>query len=405
MIGLSIHGSLDIPIFTLLAQLVGLAGLSGVVAGLSAFVFRWRTGIQLPEGPALLLGLGAVAVYLNTRIALVQFLGADGAVLTTTAVVSNVGILIVSGLTASGGWYFGDKLGEKKQFSYRLQPSLSPLVRATGRFITVELPEEIGDIDGYDPVPPATKAALAGESYTFSRGLTVEKLGEALEMRLKTDHDIAHIDADLTVDGTIEYLAVGRRAAGIGPTLSPGSSATALRADPAFSASPGDTVQIWDGTASERIGTAELRATAGKTVTVSARSDIIDKFDPHASYRLLTLAGDERIDRTFSAMLRRADETMGITEITEGATLSGMTVGELGLSVIAIKDSTGTETIPTRDRQFTPGDRIFVIGHPAQLRRVEAAAKGTATYEPPKAKTSPSKQTENRHRLRFWKRS
>jgi len=403
MIVLSTHG-LDIPLFSLFVQLVGLALLAGFVAGLAAFLFRWRTGIELPEGPALLLGLGAVAVYLNTRIALIQFLGADGEVLTTTAVAGNLVILVVSGLTASGGWYVGDTLGQREEFSGRLQPSLSPLVRATGRFITVELPEEIGDIDGYDPVPPATKEALAGETYNFSRGLTVEKLGEALETRLKTDHDIAHVDADLTADGTVEYLAVGRRAAGIGPTLPPGTGATAIRADPAFSASPGDTVQVWDSEVSERVGTVELRATAGKTVTVSARTDIIDKLDPEKSYRLMTLAADERIDRSFTAMLRRADETMGITEIKEDATLAGMTVGELGLSVIAIKDSSGTtETIPMRDRQFTSGDRVFVIGHPTQLRRVEAAATGNAAYEPPKATTVDSKHGRKRSRLRFWK--
>lgn len=399
----AIHGMLDIPLVVILYRLVGLAFLAGVVAGLSAFLFRWRTGIQLPEGPGLLLGLGAVAVYLNTRIALVSFLGTDGEVLTPSMVAVNLLIFFVSGVSASGGWYVGDKFGAGERVNERLQPNLSPLVRASGRFITVELPEEVADIDGYDPVPASTKEQLSGKTYNFSRGLTVDQLQDALVSRLQTNYDIAHVDVDLTVDGNVEYLGVGRRAAGIGPTLSPGSSATAIRADPAFSASPGDTIQVWDTGANERVGTVELRATAGETVTVSARNDIIEKLDSHTKYRLMTLSASERVDRAFAGMLRRADETMGIATVEPDATLVGMTIGELGLSVIAIKDGEGTtETIPRRDRAIAAGDRLFIIGHPTQLRRVEASASGTASYEPPTSVTKPAERKRRGGRLRFW---
>lgn len=400
----TIHSAIETPILVLLFRVVGLALLSGFVAGSAAFLFRWRAGIQLPEGPALLLGLGAVGIYLNTRIALVEFLGDNGGLLTRTAIVTNLLILIASAFTASAGWRVGDRFGATEQVNRTLRPDLSPFVRATGRLITVEIPTEINDISGYDPVTEETKEQLAGETYNFSRGLTVERLQEALATRLRTDYDIAHVDIDLTVDGTVEYLAVGRRASGIGPALPPGMNATAIQADPAFSASPGDTIQIWNE--SERIGTAELRATAGQTVTVSARSDIVTKLDPRTSYRLMTLAADERVDRTFMGMLRRADETMGIAEVADGATLVGMTVGELGLSVIAIEDSTGAiETIPNRDREFVPGDSIFVIGHPTKLRRVEAAATGPASYDQPTTSARPKQQTGSGSRLRFWRRN
>ena len=400
-----IHGVIETPLLLLLFRVIGLALLSGFVAGSVAFLFRWRTGIQLPEGPALLLGLGAVGVYLNTRIVLIQFLGTDGGLLTRSSIIVNLVILIVSAVTASAGWRVGDRLGAAEQVRNRFRPDLSPFVRATGRLIAVEIPTQINDIDGYDPVTDETKDQIAGETYNFSRGLTVERLEEALTTRLRTDHDIAHVDVELSVDGTVEYLAVGRRASGIGPALPPGMSATAIRADPAFGASPGDTIQIWNGTAGERVGAAELRATAGQIATVSARADVIEKLDPHTNYRLMTLAVDERIDRVFMGMLRRADETMGVAEITAGATLVGMTVGELGLSVIAIKDTTGTtETIPSRDREFVAGDSIFVIGHPTKLRRVEAAATGAASYEQLSTRSEPKKRTGSGSRLRLWNR-
>jgi hypothetical protein len=367
--------ALDASVLTAAYRIVGLALLSAVVAGAVSFFFRWRTRTQLPEGPALLIGLGAVAVYLNTRIALVQFLGTDGEVLTPTAVAINLAILAASTVTAAAGWQFGDRLGQLDE----LHPDLSPLVRATGRTLRIELPEDIEDIDGYDPVPAATKAELAGETYQFSRGLTVSQLGGALATRLKTDYDIAHVDVDLADDGTVEFLAVGGRATGIGPTLPPGTTATAITADPAFSASPGDTVQIWDG--ERRVGTAELRGAAGRTATVSARAGLIESLDPAAEYRLMTLPASERVDRLFAGMLRRADETMSTATVTEGSTLEGRTVGEVGLSVLAVESDGTVETVPSRKRPIAAGERLFLIGHPTHLRRVEAAATGAQPDE------------------------
>lgn len=392
---------METPVVVVLFRLVGLGLLACFVAGLAAFLFRWRTGLQLPEGPGLLLGLGAVAIYLNTRIALIQFIGADGEVLTSSAVAINLVIFASSAVTATLGWYVGDKLGTANRMNRSFKPTLSPLVRATGRFITVELPAVIADIEGYDPVAPETKAKLAGRTYNFSRGLTVEELKDGLTTRLTTNHDIAHVDADFTADGTLEFLAVGRRATGIGPTLPPGERVTAIRADPAYNASSGDRVQIYEPSGTDRIGTAELRATAGETVTVSARSHVIDALDPTSRYRLLTLAATERVDRTFASMLRRAEETVGIVEVAPGATLDGMATGDLGIPVVAITDADGNiQTIPPHDRTIVGGDRLSLIGHPRQLRMAEAAAKGETSYERPAKRTGEKEQPTRRSRWR-----
>ncbi|MXR50667.1 potassium transporter TrkA [Halovenus sp. WSH3] len=381
-------------------RLVGLALLSGGIAALSAFLFRWRTGNQLPDGAALLLGLGSVAVYLNGRIALVQFLGGSERILDPVVVGVNLVTLVVSAITAIAGWQLGDSYGSSKRLQYSLNPRISPLVRATGRFIVVELPEDIADIDGYDPVAPAVKADLAGKSYTFSRGLTIEELQAALSTKLQKEHAIGQVDAEVTVEGEVTFLAVGDREAGIGPTLPPSATATAITADPALTASPGDTVQIWQG--ERRIGTAELRAAAGSTATVSARRSVIDSLDPDTRYRLMTLPVDERADRLFASMLRQADETMSSFTVTEGATLDGEQIGRLGLTVVAVEQTDGTtETIPQRGREIEAGEKLFVIGNPGQLRRVEAAATGTGTYEPPAADDP---EPEPRRTLRFWRR-
>lgn len=382
-------------------RIVGLAFLSGGVAAAAAFLFRWRTGNQVPDGAALLLGLGSVALYLNGRIALVQFLGGGEEILDPLVVATNLGVLVASAMTALAGWQLGDSYGASRRLQEALTPRVSPLVRATGRFIVLELPDEIGDIDGYDPLPAEKKSEIAGKTYTFSRGLTLEELRSALTTKLQKETGIAQVDTELTVDGDVTYLAVGGREAGIGPTLAPKAAATAITADPALTASPGDTVQIWDG--EKRVGTAELRAAVETTATVSARRSIIESLDPETKYRLMTLPVEERIDRLFVSMLRRADETMSTFTVAENATLDGEVVGTLGLTVLAVETEAGTtETLPADDREIVAGDRLFVIANPAQLRRAEAAATGTEPYEPPSEQDEPESKRV-RSRLQFWR--
>ncbi|MFT4947768.1 MAG: hypothetical protein ACI8TL_002017 [Natronomonas sp.] len=401
-VGAELPGILgDIVVIQIGYRLVGLALLSAGVTAASAFLFRWRTGNQLPDGAALLLGLGTVAVYLNGRIALVQFLGGGEEILNPVVVGVNLAVLFASAMTALAGWQLGDRYGRSRRLRHSLNPRISPFVRATGRFIVLELPEEIDDIDGYDPVSPAVKTDIAEKSYNFSRGLTVEELRSALTAKLRKEHAIAHVDVELTVDGEVTFLAVGGREAGIGPTLPPNAAATAIRADPALTASPGDTVQIWHG--DRRVGTAELRATADAAATVSARQATVDSLDPETQYRLMTLPVGERVDRLFASMLRQADETMSSFTVAEGATLDGESVGAIGLAVIAVEQPDGrTETIPQRDRNIEAGERLYVIGHPRQLRRAEAAATGTDPYEPP-VEDEPAPETAKRPKLRFWK--
>jgi len=259
---------------------------------------------------------------------------------------------------------------------------VNPLVRATGRSITVTISpaDEIADIDGYDPVAEETKAALADTTLAFSRGLRVEELKTQLSNRLKEEYDINYVDLELETDGTITYLGVGRQPAGLGPTLQPGMDATAIRADPAFSATPGDSIQIWrrDGT---RVGNAELRAAVGMVATVIADETIVSTLDPATNYRLLTLPSDSRPEREFAGMLRRADETLSVFTLADRSPLIGTSVGDLDLTLIAIETPDGKiETIPSRDRLLAAGEELFALGKPAALRRLEAGVKNADVY-------------------------
>ncbi len=380
----------ELTLGALAVRAVGLAFLAGTVALIAAYSFKRYTREELPEGASLLLGIGAVAVYLNTRIILIQFLGDQPGVVTLEAAAVNIGLFFIAGLAADGGHRFGTSLATSATLSSlflptSLQSTVSPLVRATGRSITVTLPDAdtIADIDGYDPVTEEAKTALGGETLTFSRGLTVDELRTQLTTRLKDDYDVGYVDLELETDGTVTYLGVGRRPAGLGPTLQPGMDATAIRADPAFSATPGDSIQIWTPGDGQRVGTAELRASVGSVTTVVADESVTRTLDPTVNYRLMTLSSESKPERDFAGMLRRADETLSVVSVGDRSPLIGLPVGGLDVTLIAIRTPEGkTETIPSRERALAAGDQLFALGKPAALRQLEAGARAEAETPP-----------------------
>lgn len=373
------------PVVGVAVRLLGLAMLAGTVTALVSFVFRVRVREIFPEGATLILGLGVVAIYLNTRLIFIQFVGEGSNPLTFAEAVLNVSVFIVAGIASYGGRYVGTKAGASDELNWgRLQPNLSPIVRATGRFITVTLPETIEDIEGYDEVAEETKEVLSGRKFDFPRGLTVDDLQLQLMTRLKEEYDIGYVDVEMTADGNVEYLGVGQRAAGIGPTLPPKSAAVAVKADPPFSATSGDTVQLWrtgeDGN-EQRLGTAELRASVESVATVATDETVANKVDPTANHRLMTLSADAHPEREFAGMLRRGDETMSIIEVTGESPLVGNSVSAVDVTIIAVRSAGGdVETIPKRDRLIQAGDNLFAIGRPDALRKLESS-KGTQVLE------------------------
>lgn len=376
-----------IDLVTSAAQIIGLAGLSGAAAILAALIYRWYTHAAAPEGLAVLTGVGVIAVYLNTTTVLGQVIGGTGHLTIDTAIV-NTATFAVAAVAALGGRYVGDRLArELTNLSDvdRIESDVSQIVRAVGRVIQVTIPakEEIEDIEGYDPVPDATKETLAGKTLVFPRRLTIAELRSRLITRLKEDYGVGHVGIEVTDDGEIEYLALGSRASGIGPTLGPGTAATAIRADPAFAASSGDIVQLWrTDSEPERVATAELRASVGDIVTVALDAEDAKALSSANRYRLATLPAEPRPDREFASLLRAADETMGVLVIPDDSGLIGQHLGDLDITVIGVLPAAGpVEAIPKRDYVLAPGDTVYAIARPEALRRLEATA-GVTTAEP-----------------------
>jgi len=369
-----------------LAQLLGVAIAAGGASALTALVYRWYVRERVQTGVAVLFGLTVVVLYLGTTTALGQVIGGQDEVLELPRVLANISAFVAGGLGAYTGTRVGDRLGTDLFAATArgaVDADVSEIVQTVGRVTSVRLPEEIDDIVGYDPSPDATKETLANRRFLFPRRLTKAELRERLVARLKTDYGVGHVDLELADDGAVEYLAIGSRAAGIGPTLPPATNAVAVRADPANAASAGDLVQVWERNPATRVLTGELRGVAGDVVTVAIDAADTPKLDPETTYKLVTLPVQERPDREFASLLRAADETMGTATVERGSEVEGETVGALEVTVVAVtREGESPETIPSRERVLAAGDTLYAIATPDALRRLEQATEGT-DEEPP----------------------
>jgi hypothetical protein len=369
------------------ARVAGLVLFAGVLGAAVGLVHRWYANERVPDGLTVLIGLSSVALYLNTAGALGEVIGGTGGDLLALEMVAyNTITLFLSGVAASAGGRVGDRTGISifaVSGRKSVEQDVSRIVKSIGRVTTVEVPDDIEDIDGYEPVDLATKDKLAGQTLLFPRRLTVDELQTRFVERLRMDYDVGYIDVEFTEDASIEYLALGRRESGLGPTLPPGSAAVAVRADPPNNAGPGDAVQVWttgegEEASPRRVMNAELRGTADDVVTLTMDVEDAKRFDTERRYRLVTLPVEARHDREFAAQLRAAEETTSAVTIESGSALVNSSVGALDIAVVAVRTVTGDiEAIPPRTRALAPGETVYAIARPAQLRQLELAAVGS----------------------------
>ena len=383
---------------TAAVNLVVFALLSALTAGGLTVAYRWYFESLLPEGIAILAGVAGVALYINTA-SLGAVVGQGSVDLFRPGVVVfNVVALGASTIAAPIGRRIGDTVAAQL-FSLvglgEIDAEMSTMVRSVGRVTSLRLPAEIQDMESYDPVTEETKADLAGKTLAFPRRLTVEELRSRLVTRLKEDYGVGYVDVDLTAEGTVEYLAVGSRAAGVGATIAPGTVAVAIRADPPNNATSGDQVQVWStgdpaGSANradpadptdpaERLTSGELRGVAGDVVTLAIDEADASLLSPADRYRLVTMPAEPRADREFATLLRGVDETMGTVTVAADSTLVGETVEAVTAAVLAVRPAEGVlTTIPEPTREFAAGETIYVLARPDVLRQLEGLASAPA---------------------------
>ncbi len=393
------------PLVRNVLRVIGLVVGAFLASSVAALLYRWYTREDIPRALAVLFGASVVALYLNTVGLFGDFVtGTDTAVFQLETVLFNTTALAGAALVSPVGRLAGDRLATDVfavTGAKELDADVSRLVRTVGRVTSVTLPEEIGDIEAYDPVSETIKAQLAGKTLLFPRRLDEAGLRTRLVERIKDDHGVGHVDVDFE-DGDVSYLALGSRAAGLGPTLSPGTVALAVRGDPGPGAAAGDPVQVWttpsvaaeepvdtstdggptsqtgnghSGSKPTRVALGELRGVADDVTTIALDEEDADRLSGADEYRLVTLPADPRVDREFASLLRNADETMAVITVQPESALDGRVVADVDTTVVAIRPASGSiDAIPTRESELRAGDTLYVVGRPEVLRKVERRA-------------------------------
>lgn len=369
--------------FAIGTRLGALVALAGIIAAATAVIYRWYVNQELPQGIALLLGAGAIAVVLNTTAALGQSIGGTTDLLTPQAASFTIIAFLVGGMGSEAGRAIGDRIGRRVVPGWTvggIDRDVSAFVRGGGRTVRVKLPDEIRDIDGYEPVRPNVKEELAGEYMTFPGRLTRLELREAFVTRIQRDAGIGKVDVEFDDRGRITYLAVGRGEAGIGHTLAPDQVAIAIEADPAFSAGPGDQIRVWQVEPTvERLVAGEIRGVVDDIVTIAVAADETSALAAESGYRLVTTPRGPQPAREFAGILRRANESTRQITVAAESPLDGRSVGAFDVSILAIESPDGTVTAPPQPTvRLAAGDRIVAIGRPDALRRFETGAQGTS---------------------------
>lgn len=177
----------------------------------------------------------------------------------------------------------------------------------------------------------------------------------------------ADADADAGADGDRDADPSGEAAgngAGAGPAAGSGAGERAPVSRPGRESAPEP----------ERVAVGELRGSDGDVATVVL--DAADAEDVRAGerYRLVTTPVEPRADREFAALVRAAPERVGLATVAEAGPLAGRAVRDVEPVVVAVRPASGPlAAVPAPDRTLAPGDAVYLLGRPEELRRLGAA--------------------------------
>ncbi|MFB6218963.1 MAG: potassium transporter TrkA, partial [Halobacteriaceae archaeon] len=197
-----------------LARVVGMGLLAFALAGVVSLGYRTYLDDRIPLYVPLIVGVGAVGLWMNTASAIVAFVESSTAEspLVLEAVETNTAAIVAAVDGAVAGARVGDRLAPNLRAltgATAVETEVSRIVRTVGRFIAVKLrkAKNIEDIEGYEPVDDETKVALGGTELLFPRGLTVAELRRRFVARLREDYGVGYVDVELTEEVNVAYLA------------------------------------------------------------------------------------------------------------------------------------------------------------------------------------------------------
>lgn len=402
-----------LPVEILLGLYLGL--LTGILPALVAwtlgFVFKYFTGVTLPALGVVVLAI-AIAGVNGGLLALI-----DPTILTLpNAERIVVGIIVVM-MMAMYAHSQGDKLGAafphrlslRKLRDRTLSADVVELVGGRGQ-VRVTVAGDVGDIEGYPPLPADVRAAIRGGEWPYPADLPLAEIERRLEDRLRTTHQLAEVNAVLDERGRAHVSAApsthgvstrvppGRRAvsvAGLVPTgLARGDEVTVVfdggtvdgtvvsaRSD--LEASPAESEPVAEPEPGEPEGepgpgpsprAATTDGGDGRVTLAVARGDAERLLTADRGHFIVTSRG-VRGEFELLSLLRRAGAQLAKLAVGESSELAGISLREAGVrdtygvEVLAVRRDDGWVVAPGGSATLDPGGEVFAVG---TARAVEA---------------------------------
>jgi len=368
------------------------------------FVFKYFTDVTIPGLGVVALG-GALAGVTGGLMGL-----ADPQLASGWTGITAVLVILMGCLWAHSQ---GDKLAAatprgltlKSLRENRLSVEFTERIDSYGQ-VRIRPTGEIGDIEGYPPLPESVREQIRAGSWRFPADLPVPELERRLKEQLVTEHELA--EASVTIDerGGAE-IAAAPGAAGLSRRVLRGRRAVSVRTLLPTGIGRGDvvTVRLPDGDVTGPVvsarttdaasepspvdGAGSGSGQAGPTRTTGGEGRVTITAAPEAARRVIGTAFAPTVVRSRGSQPEY--EVIGLL-IGHGARFRTVTVGAespvVGTTVEAVRDRTthgvGVVAIrrpgeglvaPPGTTELAAGDRLIVVGTRDRLRAFEGVAQ------------------------------
>ena len=396
-----------------------------LIAGVLGFLFKYVTNVSIPGLGVVVLALGIAGI--NGGLMALN----DETIRTSQNAVALLTAIVVVLMLALYAHYQGDKLGASvpRRLSLRrfrdrtLHTDVIELVGGRNR-VRVTVAGEVGDIEGYPPLPAALRADIQEGTWTFPADLPVDELETRVADRLQSELDLADVTVSVDerarasvaaappIGSTSKRVPDGKRAVSLSALvpggMTRGESVRIVTADETvagtlIAARSGDTPADPAPTA-DRAPAADDLATDGGTdsgidaeptvpkpptasTTTGGEGRVTVVVDRAAAKTLLAASEPQvvvvsrgtRREFELVSLLRRSGTRFRRLTVAPGGLLDGRTIGEVGVRdrygvLIVAATHNGWQVAPRGDHPLSAGDSLYLIGSREALAAVAEEA-------------------------------
>ena len=391
----------SLPVEVLLGVYLGV--LTGIIPAAVAwslgFVFRYVTGVTLPGFAVVVLGV-AIAGVSGGLLAL-----ADPTIREApNSITLTIALLVVLMLTlyahAKGdamGATFPRRLSLRNLANRTLSSDVVERVGGRGQ-VRITVTGEVGDVEGYPPLPTDLRAELSTREWTFPSDLPIAELETRLTDTLRTEFDL--VEASVRIDqrgrasitaappesGVSGLVPEGKRAVSVPALLPTGLARNDLvtllfeegRVEGTVVSAQsvaGESAAVPDGGNPEPSPRSAAPTTDGGEgrLTVAVNRGDAERLLGVDRARVLVRSRGRRHEFELLSLLRRTGKRFQRLNVGEGSDLAGLTLGDARLrteyevAVLAIRSGGDWTTAPGAGRPLTPGDELMVVGDRSRI--------------------------------------